>query len=384
MAPKISVAAVFSEDHVAEHMKRRPPGRVVCASSKQTRPALWLIATGLGFLATAACEAPGGPLLLDDPCWQSAATAGAPLDLRCTGLYESWQEKRLSPKARPFSPGTILWSDGALKRRFLSLPDNSTIDTTNPNEWVFPVGTKAWKEFALGARVVETRLFEKVAADKWLRAVYVWSADGKTAERRDRGDPNFEGTGYSIPSVSDCDKCHEGRLDRLLGFEALLLAEPTATGLTLDVLNQEGRLVPAVDPAQMRLPDTVDPASRAALSWLHVNCGVSCHNRAADSTAMATQMFLRLEQIQLAAAAVAGPSALDAMQTTVGVRARISKWSGSLRIKPGSPIDSLLFRLATSRGPEQMPPILSHLPDPDGTRVLREWIAALAPATPLP
>ncbi|HEY0707601.1 MAG TPA: hypothetical protein VGG33_12440 [Polyangia bacterium] len=349
-----------------------------------TRPAWWLLAAGLGFVVSAGCDAPGGPLLLDDPCWQGAPSGGAPLDLQCTGLYDNWQEKRLSPKARPFAPGTILWSDGAIKRRFLSLPDNTTIDTSNPNEWVFPVGTKAWKEFALGTRVVETRLFEKVAANKWLRAAYVWSADGKTATRYDRGIPNFEGTGYSVPSVSDCDKCHEGRVDRLLGFEAISLAEPTATGLTLDVLNAEGRLAPAVDPAQMRIPPTVDPATRAAVSWLHVNCGISCHNRAADSTAMATQMFLRLEHDQLAGAAVAGPAAFDALQTTVGVRARISKWSGSLRIKPGSPIDSLLFRLATSRGPEQMPPILTHKPDPDGTRVLREWIGSMTPTAALP
>jgi hypothetical protein len=332
------------------------------------------------------CIDSGDPLLIDDPCWQTAAGGGAPLDLRCTGLYDDWQEKRLSPAARAFSPGTALWSDGAKKRRWIFLPEGTSIDVSRPDEWVFPVGTKAWKEFSLGTRPVETRLFQKVAADKWIRATYVWSADGKQADRRDRGIANFEGTGYSIPSVSDCDKCHEGRLDRLLGFEAVGMGEPTAGGLTLDTLIKEGRLSPAgaLTTAATRLPANLPEPTRAALSWLHVNCGTSCHNRASDSTAMATHLFLRLELAQLAQAAVTDASVLDPVSSTVGVPARISKWSGSMRVAAGAPPLSLLYRLATSRGPEQMPPILSHLPDPDGTRILREWIASLAAGAPSP
>ena len=342
-----------------------------------------------GLLAAAgfavACNGSGDPLLVDDPCWQSPVGGGAPLDLRCTGLYEDWAARRISPDARAFAPGTPLWSDGARKQRWIHLPPG-TIDASNPDEWVFPVGTKAWKEFSLGERRIETRLFEKVAPSRWIRATYVWSADGSSAGRYDRGVSNFEGTGYSIPSVSDCDKCHEGRLDRLLGFEAFGLGEPKASGLTLPVLIQEARITSSAGTAGMlnaaQLPPALSAPTRAALSWMHSNCGTSCHNRAADSTGMATKMFLRLETAQLAQAASGSNAPLDPVSTTVGIRARTAKWSGSLRVSGGAPLDSLLFRLATSRGPEQMPPILSHLPDPEGTRVLREWINSLPSGFP--
>jgi hypothetical protein len=246
---------------------------------------------------------------------------------------------------------------------------------------VFPVGTKAWKEFSRGGRRIETRLFAKVTPDHWQHATYLWSADGETAVRTDDGLANWEGTGYEIPPVTDCDKCHQGRRDRLLGVEAIGLGQPGAAGVTLEGLVRDGRLVPATEPTAARLPEAMPAAERAALSWLHINCGVSCHNRAADARAMGTNLFLRLELGQLAAARE-GAGALDPVITTVGVATRSAKWPG-VRVVPGAPARSQLFRLASSRGAEQMPPLLTHLPDPTGTRVLQEWIEAL-PVSPLP
>ena len=41
-----------------------------------------------------------------------------------------------------------LWADYATKQRWILLPPGTKIDATDPNEWVFPVGTKVWKEFS--------------------------------------------------------------------------------------------------------------------------------------------------------------------------------------------------------------------------------------------
>src|SRR5262245_3812814 len=117
-----------------------------------------------GVFSFSACNGSGEPLLIDDPCWQVPVGGGLPVDLRCTGLYADWASKTVAPDVQPFAPGTPLWSDGARKQRWIQLPAGATIDTTNPDEWVFPVGTKAWKEFSLGGRKVETRLFQKVSA----------------------------------------------------------------------------------------------------------------------------------------------------------------------------------------------------------------------------
>src|SRR4051812_848713 len=40
-----------------------------------------------------------------------ADAAATPL-LRCTGLYDDWETKRVAPGVTEFTPGYVLWSDG--------------------------------------------------------------------------------------------------------------------------------------------------------------------------------------------------------------------------------------------------------------------------------
>ena len=51
---------------------------------------------------------------------------------------------------QPYTPNFALWSDGAAKERWLSLPAGTEIDTSDPDDWRFPDGTRAWKQFAVG------------------------------------------------------------------------------------------------------------------------------------------------------------------------------------------------------------------------------------------
>src|ERR1043165_5881885 len=39
-------------------------------------------------------------------------------------------------------PGFTLFADGATKRRWMFIPDGTTIDTTDMDHWKFPLGTK--------------------------------------------------------------------------------------------------------------------------------------------------------------------------------------------------------------------------------------------------
>jgi hypothetical protein len=264
-----------------------------------------------------------------DPC--ATEEGVAPSELRCTGLYQDWEAREISASAVPYEPALSFWSDGATKRRWLELPD--AIDKSDPDEWRFPVGTKAWKEISLDGRPVETRLFWKVSADKWVRATYVWSAE--SAVRNDDGVPGA----YSIPSRTECDQCHDGRKDRLLGVEAINF-------------------------------DRV-AAPNEALLWLHVNCGTSCHSASPTAAAYPTGLRLRLLMSQL------GRPDLDPVRTTVSVPASVPRYQGEQRVVPGAPEESLLVRLAASRGADQMPPIATHQVDADGLRKLSEWIASL-------
>src|SRR5690349_12344978 len=68
-----------------------------------------------------------------------------PTNLSETGLYADFPSRTLAAGVIRYSPRFELWSDGADKARFLLLPAGTTIDTSDMDNWVFPVGTKAWK-----------------------------------------------------------------------------------------------------------------------------------------------------------------------------------------------------------------------------------------------
>src|SRR4051812_46918555 len=97
-----------------------------------------------------------------------------PQHLAGTGLYSDLPRKIVSPGVLPYSPQYPLWSDGAKKHRWISLPPGAKIDVSNPDDWEFPVGTRIWKEFAFDRRV-ETRFMKRLASGVWLFATYVWN-----------------------------------------------------------------------------------------------------------------------------------------------------------------------------------------------------------------
>lgn len=155
------------------------------------------------------------------------ATA-APVRLADTGLYTDGRTETLASGVLAYAPQYPLWTDGATKRRWILLPPGASIDATDPDRWVFPVGTKLWKEFSF-ARRVETRFMELRSDGEWTFATYAWSVDGKEATlappRGSKGAHTLaDGTRYDLPSQSDCRACHEAHPTRVLGFGALQLS----------------------------------------------------------------------------------------------------------------------------------------------------------------
>src|SRR5690242_16817652 len=55
--------------------------------------------------------------------------------LECEGLYSNIRDKTLAKGVEPYKPGVVLWSDGAEKQRWISLPKGKKIDTSTPIEW---------------------------------------------------------------------------------------------------------------------------------------------------------------------------------------------------------------------------------------------------------
>jgi len=282
-----------------------------------------------------------------------------------------------------------LWTDGAAKRRWISLPPGTAIDASDVDRWDFPIGTRLWKEFAFD-RAVETRFMKRLDQGHWLYATYVWTPDGSDARLApDRGVPRAaataEGQYHDIPSVADCRLCHESGRGPVLGFSALQLspdrdpqaphAAPRAPDdLDLPALVAKGQLqhLPEhwhASPPRIRARTATE---RAALGYLDGNCS-SCHN----AEGPLQRLGLRLDYTL----AADGPP--PAIATTVGVPSNFVRADLTVRIAPGSPATSVLVgRLAASDALTQMPPFARHLVDRQALELIEQWVRELATAPP--
>jgi hypothetical protein len=305
---------------------------------------------------------------------------GLPLDLFCTGLYVAGSHTELAAGVRPYAPGVTLWSDGAEKQRFLELPEGTKIDTRDLDAWKFPVDTKAWKEFRLDGRLVETRLFWKRGEHNWASGTYVWNTQGDAATLNLETKPVLLDSGYEIPAAKDCGKCHHGGSDKLLGVEAVALGLRNARGFTLQELIADGALSDPPAEAEIALPEDDTGLAGKALGYLHANCGMACHS--SRGLGHETELVMRLRAGEFWS--VTGPvvvSETDTFKATVSRKPTTAsvadQFPAALRITPGDHAASLVWELARIRGDYQMPPLVSHVVDEQHVRQLADWIDAL-------
>jgi hypothetical protein len=328
-----------------------------------------------------------------------AAASSHPAErLADTGLYADFATRTIAPANLPFSPQYPLWTDGAAKRRWISLPKGAWIDATDPDVWVFPVGTRVWKEFSFDGQPVETRYMERLDDGEWSYATYRWAAN-------DRGEidaslapwkgvkaaaASSTGVRHDLPSVYDCRSCHEGQPARILGVSALQLSpdrDPLAPHQqapepgSVDLADLVARgLVRGLPVELLRTPPrvpSVTPEARAAMGYLHGNCS-NCHNPRGPLA----ELGMSLEVSARAAAALV--NAGDTVLTAVGNGAhyRPSGSDSSLRIVAGDPEASLLVRRMASRDALlQMPPLGTRRVDEDALALVQYWIRNATPRT---
>jgi hypothetical protein len=308
-----------------------------------------------------------------------------PQRLRDTGLYAPGSTTDVASGVLAFSPQYPLWSDGATKRRWIALPPATSIDASKPDAWAFPVGTRLWKEFSVGGRV-ETRFIERLQDGSWRFATYVWNEDGTDAVLAPvDGIASLSRAGgrrYAIPSEADCRACHEGAAVPVLGFSALQLspdrdplaphAEPS-TGVDLRELVARGwlRNLPVALLKQPPRIAAASPTERAALGYLHGNCG-HCHSKPDESGASVPV------GVVLAQSAAEPDSAASVVRSLVGVESRFrpaaTKHTTQL-VAPGASHASVLTLRMRSRVPSvQMPPLGSEVPDSEALALIERWI----------
>jgi hypothetical protein len=325
-------------------------------------------------------------------CAADVQADGLQQHLDCTGLYTDFTAKTVAVENKLYTPGVTFWSDGAEKARYFYLPPGAKIDIANFDEWKFPNGTKVWKEFKLGGKRIETRMYLK-AKDAWRHTTYRWNAAETDAVRKDDGEriPAAGKPDYEVPNTGQCDACHAGKTEPLLGIEAVGLGLPTAQGVTLASLAADGRFSVAPPTTTITIPNDLTTKDAPALGWLHANCG-GCHNNSPGAGAQFTGQFFLLRPSQLLPeAGVATVMDLDTYKTAVNQNSlRTDVDAGGVpykRIAGTDPAHSLVSILSGRRvtPPDepnpifQMPPLVTRQVDTAGHALLDAWITVLPP-----
>lgn len=310
--------------------------------------------------------------------------AGPPCD-GPPGLYSDPGCSVVSADLRAFAPRYVLWSDAADKERFVFLPPGATIDTTDPNHWVFPTGTRFYKTFLRDGMRLETRILEKTmdgtGVKVWSMRVYVWNEEQNAVTEAMDGVTDVLGTTHDVPPQAFCQRCHSnGQPDVGLGFQALQLNHAD-TGVSLQDLIDEGLLSTAIDPAAAEIPTMYTTGgvgggpspevTRAALGYMHANCG-QCHGGEAPQAGLVMFVDLGLGTVE------------ETGTWTTGV-GQVSRWMdpmgdpATIRIVPGNPSASVVHVRMNRRGDGQMPPIATEYVDMAGVAAVDAWISALTP-----
>jgi hypothetical protein len=310
--------------------------------------------------------------------------AGNPLTpshLFGTGLCVDHACGQIAAGIVAYTPRFPLWADTASKHRWMYLPPGTKIDTSDMDHWVFPQGTKFWKEFTRDNVRVETRYLVKTGPgntiDDWFMVAYQWNATEDDAIAVPDGVQNANGTPHDIPSHGQCQQCHENlKPSRVLGFQAIQLDAPAAVAGEMDLDHLIAASLVTTSPPGAASPHFPLPGNttieQPALGYLHANCG-HCHNPTSTVFSAGVTMVLRLDVGSLGSLATTPP-----YRTAIGATAVYSIPNLTTIVVPHDPAHSILiYRFETTNVVFHMPALGSEMTDPAGDSILTAWIQNL-------
>ncbi len=307
----------------------------------------------------------------------AGATGGGSVEsqLSATGCVLASDATRPAAGLIAYAPNAPFWSDGADKERFLALPNGATIRAGADGDLEFPVGTVLVKNFRLGARRAETRLFMRHTDGDWAGYSYEWNAQGTDATRVIGGKTaSVAGQAWVYPSEAQCLACHTEAAGRSLGLElaqlngAFTYPQTGRSANQVVTLNSVGIFSPAVTTAPTALPSMPDPYGTAGSldertrAFLHTNCA-QCHR---PNGGTPTDLDLRYTT------PLGSTNACDRTPQAgeLGI-------PGARIIAPGDASRSVLVARANRRDSLGMPPLASTLLDTAGVALLTSWVESL-------
>jgi uncharacterized repeat protein (TIGR03806 family) len=302
------------------------------------------------------------------------AGPGVATQLSATGCVNASNATLPASGFIPYTPNAPFWSDGAVKERWIGLPDGQNITVGADGDWDFPNGTVLMKNFRLDNRLIETRLFMHHSDGVWAGYSYEWNAQ-QTDATLVRGGKQVTVGGHTwiYPSEGQCLLCHSEAAGRSLGLETRQLAFNITYPQTgrdvhqLVTLNAINTLAPPIANPTDVVPypnptGTSGTLGERARAYLHTNCA-QCHRPGGPTT---SNMDLRY------ATALADTNACGVVPGLgdLGI-------ANARLIAPGAATRSVLIGRMSRRDANGMPPVGSAQVDTAGAALLTNWVNSL-------
>ncbi|MEM7610634.1 MAG: PQQ-dependent sugar dehydrogenase [Pseudomonadota bacterium] len=268
------------------------------------------------------------------------------------------------------------WSDGAIKDRYIALPNGTTMSIDAGGDFDFPNGTIIVKNFRLGGQLIETRHLMRHTDGVWAGYTYEWNS-AQTQATRVRGGKvvDISGQPWIYPSEAQCMACHTEAAGFALGPEIAQLNRDKTYAATGRRANQLATIehVMMLDAPLPGAVDTLDalvePDDQSAdldlraRAYLHTNCA-QCHQPNGPTP---TTLDLRYTTL------LADTNACDAPPLTLDLGI-----TNARLISPGDASASLLVERMQRRDTHAMPPIGSSVVDIVGVTLISDWINGMS------
>ncbi|TMM55901.1 T9SS type A sorting domain-containing protein [Maribacter algarum] len=302
----------------------------------------------------------------------------------------------------PYDLVESFWSDGAIKKRWMAIPNDGSHNTaaekiaySDVDDWNFPIGSVIVKHFELPinennpsiTKRLETRFSIKASDGNFYFVTYKWNDQQTDAELLTSGlDESIDITKangstttqtWSYPSTIDCVTCHNPTTGGTLGTRARYLnkdftySETGRTANQLVTLSHLGILdqtITDTDANTILTSKSIDDASATldekARSYMDLNCAY-CHR---PGTGNRGDFDLRLN--------------LDIVQTgllTANPYLPLGIPNEKI-VAPGNPSASIVYHRMNSTDPAiRMPPIAKNKIDANAVQLIDDWISQLDP-----
>ncbi|MEX0274693.1 MAG: PQQ-dependent sugar dehydrogenase, partial [Flavobacteriaceae bacterium] len=321
--------------------------------------------------------------------------ADPPSKLSELGVFDDLETLEPRSGIIPFDVNAPLWSDRAVKQRWIALPNDGTFDTASEqigfdreNNWTFPEGTVLIKQFNLPTdasdptKVVrlETRFIVFIEDGGAYGVTYKWNEEQTDAfligineavsqeytVRRANGSTYTQK--WDFPTRNQCMQCHNNVAGHALGLKTRQLNKDLlypASGITSNQLKTWEHLHifdsaigdPAKLPASAHINDTNASREMRVRSYIDANCAY-CHRPSGVDGAFDGRAMTAL---------------YDQMMIDQDVISNASQAGGKILI-PQDHFGSELYKRDSSTESNKMPPVGKNMNDDDYLSVLIGWI----------